>query len=84
MGRHVFRKVSQAEENGRKRAMLYLRVSTGRQATNDVSLPSQRDITTHCATNNWIVVGEYVEAATATDDRRPVFQQMMEQRLRSR
>ena len=59
--------------------MLYLRVSTGRQAVNDVSLPSQRDIaTTHCATNNWIVVGEYVEAATATDDRRPVFQQMID------
>ena len=59
--------------------MLYLRVSTGRQAVNDVSLPSQRDIaTTHCATNNWIVVGEYIEAATATDDRRPVFQQMID------
>ena len=42
-------------------------------------MPSQRDIaTTHCATNNWIVVGEYVEAATATDDRRPVLQQMMD------
>lgn len=79
MARHVFRKANDAEENGRKRAILYLRVSTGRQAANDVSLPSQRDITTtHCASKNWIVVGEYVEAATATDDRRPVFQQMME------
>ena len=85
MGRHVFRKVSQAEANGRKRAKLYLRVSTGRQAANDVSLPSQRDITTnHCATNDWIVVDEYVEAATATDDRRPEFQRMMERGLRSR
>ena len=79
MGRHVFRKATQAVVTGRKRAMLYLRVSTGRQAVNDVSLPSQRDIaTTHCATNNWIVVGEYIEAATATDDRRPVFQQMID------
>ena len=79
MPRHVFRSVGQAEANGRKRAVLYLRVSTGRQAANDVSLPSQRDITTtHCATNNWIVVDEYIEAATATDDRRPAFQQMME------
>ena len=79
MGRHVFRKVSQAGENGGKRAMLYLRVSTGRQAANDVSLPSQRDITTaHCTTNNWPVVGEYVEAASATDDRRPAFQEMIE------
>jgi len=32
------------------------RVSTGRQAAGDVSLPSQRDITTaHCMLNNWIV-----------------------------
>jgi hypothetical protein len=40
MPRHAFRNVSQAEANGRKRAVLYLRVSTGRPA-NDVSLPSQ-------------------------------------------
>ena len=79
MGRHIFRKATQAIVNGRKRAMLYLRVSTGRQAANDVSLPSQRDITTaHCTTNNWPVVGEYVEAASATDDRRPAFQEMIE------
>ena len=80
MPRHAFRNVSQAEANGRKRAVLYLRVSTGRQAANDVSLPSQREITTnHCATNNWIVVDEFVEAgASATDDRRQVFQEMME------
>ena len=79
MGRHVFRKATQTAVNGRTRAMLYLRVSTGRQAANDVSLPSQRDITTaHCTTNNWLVVGEYVEAASATDDRRPAFQEMIE------
>ncbi|MBI3703357.1 MAG: recombinase family protein [Rhizobiales bacterium] len=80
MGRHVFRKVTQAEMIDRQRAKLYRRVSTGRQAANDVSLPSQRDIdTNYCATNNLIVVGEYVEAATATDDRRPEFQRMMEE-----
>jgi site-specific DNA recombinase len=79
MGRHVFRKATQAVVNGRKRAMLYLRVSTGRQAANDVSLPSQRDITTgHCTNSNWLVVGEYVEAASATDDRRPAFQEMID------
>ena len=79
MGRHGFRKATQAVVNGRNRAMLYLRVSTGRQAANDVSLPSQRDITTgHCTNNNWLVVGEYVEAASATDDRRPAFQEMIE------
>ena len=59
-----------SDTHGPKRAVLYLRVSTGRQAANDVSLPSQRDVTTtHCMANNWIVVDEYVEAATATDDR---------------
>ena len=45
-----------------------------------MSLPSQRDITTnYCVTNDHPVVGEYVEAATATDDRRPEFQRMMEE-----
>jgi site-specific DNA recombinase len=79
MTKHVFRNPSKADENSPKRAVLYLRVSTGRQAANDVSLPSQREITTtHCMANNWIVVDEYVEAATGTDDRRPAFQQMME------
>ena len=73
MTKHVFRNAAQAAAVGPKRAILYLRVSTGRQAANDVSLPSQRDITTtHCMTNNWIVVDEYVEAATGTDDRRPL------------
>ena len=63
-----------------KRAALYLRVSTGRQAVNDVSLPSQRDINTaHCQKQGWEVVAEFVEpGASATDDRRPVFQEMLE------
>ncbi|MGB6171572.1 MAG: recombinase family protein [Xanthobacteraceae bacterium] len=79
MGKHVFRKAGEAEAHGRKRAALYLRVSTGRQAANAVSLPSQREISTnYCDINNCIVVEEFVEAATATDDGRPVFQQMME------
>jgi site-specific DNA recombinase len=45
-----------------------------------VSIPSQRDLTTrHCLSNGWTVVDEYVEpGATATDDRRPVFQAMLE------
>jgi site-specific DNA recombinase len=62
------------------RAALYLRVSTGRQAEGDVSLPSQRDLTTwHCEREGWIVVDEYVEPGlSATDDRRPAFQAMIE------
>lgn len=63
-----------------KRAVLYLRVSTGRQAAGDVSLPSQRDLNRrYCEGQGWEVVDEYVEpGASATDDRRPVFQRMLE------
>ena len=62
------------------RAAVYLRVSTGRQAEGEVSIPSQRDLTTrHCLSNGWTVVDEYVEpGASATDDRRPMFQAMLE------
>ena len=64
-----------------KRAALYLRVSTGRQATCDVSIPSQRDLTRrYCDSQGWLVVDEFVEpGASATDDRRPVFQRMLEE-----
>ena len=64
-----------------KRAALYLRVSTGRQAEGEVSLPSQRDLTRrYCEAQGWTVVEEFVEpGASATDDRRPVFQRMLEQ-----
>ena len=62
------------------RAALYLRVSTGRQADGDVSLPSQRDLTQrHCERQGWVVVDEYVEpGVTGTDDRRPSFQAMID------
>lgn len=62
------------------RAAIYLRVSTGRQAEGEVSIPSQCDLTTrHCLANGWAVVDEHVEpGATATDDRRPAFQSRLE------
>jgi site-specific DNA recombinase len=64
-----------------KRAALYLRVSTGRQAAGDVSIPSQRELTKrYCETQGWVVTEEFVEpGASATDDRRPVFQRMLEE-----
>ena len=67
--------------NAPKRAALYLRVSTGRQAAGDVSIPSQRELTRrYCEAQGWVVVEEYVEpGASATDDRRPVFQRMLEE-----
>ncbi|WP_279482792.1 recombinase family protein [Aureimonas sp. SK2] len=63
-----------------RRAALYLRVSTGRQAEGDVSLPSQRRLTRgHCEREGWIVTDEYVEpGVSATDDRRPAFQALMD------
>jgi site-specific DNA recombinase len=62
------------------RAALYLRVSTGRQAEHDLSIPDQRQqLKSWCRANGHQVVAEFVEAgASASDDRRPVFQQMIE------
>ena len=62
------------------RVALYLRVSTGRQAENDVSLPSQSSQTRdYCERQGWQVVDEYVEpGASGTDDRRPVFQALID------
>jgi DNA invertase Pin-like site-specific DNA recombinase len=62
------------------RAALYLRVSTGRQAENDLSIPDQkRQAETYCQAKGWAIVTEFVEpGASATDDRRPEFQRMME------
>ena len=61
------------------RAALYLRVSTDRQRQGDVSIPSQRSLTqAHCDREGWAVVDEYVESRTATDDRRTIFQAMID------
>lgn len=59
---------------------LYLRVSTGRQAEQDLSIPDQRaQALAWCESRGWQVVAEYVEpGASATDDRRPEFQKMVE------
>jgi site-specific DNA recombinase len=62
------------------RAALYLRVSTGRQADNDLSIPDQRrQAKAYCASRGWEIVADYVEpGVTATDDRRPEFQRMID------
>src|ERR1700730_814300 len=62
------------------RAPLYTRVSTGRQAEHDLSIPDQRSqLKSWCRANGHHVVAEYIEAgASAGDDRRPAFQQMIE------
>jgi DNA invertase Pin-like site-specific DNA recombinase len=62
------------------RAALYLRVSTARQAEHDVSIPDQkRQGEAWCASRGYGLVETFVEpGATATNDRRPEFQRMIE------
>src|SRR5262245_9382029 len=62
------------------RAALYMRVSTGRQAEHDLSIPDQRaQLRAWSCANGYEVVAEFVESgASAGSDRRPVFQQMIE------
>jgi DNA invertase Pin-like site-specific DNA recombinase len=62
------------------RAALYLRVSTVRQAEKELSIPDQwRQGEAFCKAKGWSVYREFEErGASATDDRRPVFQEMIE------
>jgi len=62
------------------RAALYLRVSTGRQADNDLSIPDQRrQAKGYCTSRGWEMVADFVESGmSATDDRRPEFQRMID------
>ncbi len=62
------------------RAALYLRVSTVRQAEHDVSIPDQkRQGEAYCTSRGYQLIDTYVElGASATNDRRPEFQKMIE------
>ena len=62
------------------RAALYLRVSPARQAEHDVSIPDQkRQGEAYCASRSYELVETYIEpGASATNDRRPEFQRMIE------
>jgi len=57
------------------------RVSPGRQAEQDFSIPDQRrQPLGYCEARGIEVVAEFVEpGATATDDKRPSFQRMMDE-----
>ena len=63
-----------------ERVAMYLRVSTSRQAENDLSIPDQRrQAEAYCAAKDWSVVEEYVEpGASATGDKRPSFQRLID------
>lgn len=63
-----------------KRVAVYARVSTTRQAENDISIPDQiAQAARYSRGKSWHVVREFVDAgASARDDKRPEFQRMME------
>ncbi|HDZ71325.1 MAG TPA: recombinase family protein [Aurantimonas coralicida] len=63
-----------------QRAALYLRVSTARQAEHDVSIPDQkRQGEAYCESRGLQLVETFIEpGASATNDRRPEFQRMIE------
>ncbi len=62
------------------RVALYLRVSTGRQAEADLSIPDQRrQAMAFCAARGWQVAIEFVEpGASGMDDRRPELQRLLD------
>ena len=61
------------------RAAIYVRVSTARQADHDLSLPDQvAQCRAYCERKGWEVVEVFSEpGASALDDDRPVFQEMI-------
>jgi site-specific DNA recombinase len=65
------------------RAALYLRVSTGRQAEADLSIPDQRrQARAFCAARGWEVAIEFVEpGASGMDERRPELQRLLDMAL---
>ncbi len=64
---------------------LYARVSTSKQAEKDLSIPDQlKQMRDWCKAKDFSVGKEYIEAgASATDDRRPVFQAMINEATQS-
>ena len=62
-----------------KRAALYARVSTTRQAEHDLSIPDQvNQLKAYCDRKGWVVAETYIEpGASALDENRPIFQNMI-------
>ena len=63
-----------------KRVAVYARVSTTRQAENDISIPDQlAQAKRYCKAKGWHVIREFVGAgASARDDKRPEFRSLMD------
>ncbi len=66
--------------NSVTRVALYVRVSTVRQAEHDLSIPDQiRQGEAFCERKGWELVQSFTEpGASGTDERRPVFQEMID------
>lgn len=71
---------SAANADAPLRAALYMRVSTGRQADSDLSIPDQRrQLMAYCTVRGWEVAGEFLDAGlSGTDENRPQFQRMLD------
>jgi len=72
--------INPAQTEAPTRAALYFRVSTGRQAEADLSIPDQRrQALAYCAARGWDVAIEFVEPGmSGTDDRRPELQRLLD------
>ena len=68
-----------------KRVAVYLRVSTSKQAEKDLSIPDQRrQAEAYCNGKGWEIAEEYIElGASATDDKRPAFQKLVDEGTQS-
>ena len=69
-----------AAESAPLRAAIYARVSTGKQAEGDLSLPDQqRQAAAYCRARGWTVVREFVDAGVSgTTDNRPELQRLLD------
>ena len=67
------------EKKIKTRAALYARVSTGKQAEKDLSIPDQiKQMEDYCQSEGLLVHKAYIEpGASARDDNRPIFQEMI-------
>ena len=80
MSAHLAATLANADNQAPQRAALYMRVSTGRQAESDLSIPDQRrQMTAFCKARGWNVVAEFVDAGlSGTDDKRPELQRLLD------
>lgn len=69
-----------ADQAAPMRAALYMRVSTGRQAESDLSIPDQRrQAIAFCEGRGWEVIAEFVDAGlSGTTDNRPELQRLLD------